>query len=58
MEPDCDGSRRGTQLYCNSYMQDASPLTGMVPMDLLMSAFHLAPWLRLFSSRPNGARST
>ena len=26
--------------------QDASPLTGMVPMYLLMSAFHLAPWLR------------
>jgi hypothetical protein len=26
---------------------DASLLTGMVPMYLLMSAFHLAPWLRL-----------
>lgn len=26
-----------------------SPLTGMVPMYLLMSAFHLAPWLRLVS---------
>jgi hypothetical protein len=25
----------------------ASPLGGMVPMYLLMSAFHLAPWLRL-----------
>jgi hypothetical protein len=25
----------------------ASPLSGMVPMYLLMSAFHLAPWLRL-----------
>jgi hypothetical protein len=24
-----------------------SPLGGMVPMYLLMSAFHLAPWLRL-----------
>ena len=24
----------------------ASALTGMVPMYLLMSAFHLAPWLR------------
>ena len=28
-----------------------SPLTGMVPMYLLMSAFHLAPWLKLNSSR-------
>ena len=30
---------------------DASLLTGMVPMYLLMSAFHLAPWLRLISNR-------
>ena len=30
-------------------MQDASPLGGMVPMYLLMSAFHLASWLKLFS---------
>jgi hypothetical protein len=29
----------------------ASPLSGMVPMYLLMSAFHSAPWLRLISSR-------
>ena len=28
-----------------------SPLTGMVPMYLLMSAFHLAPWLRLIANR-------
>ena len=27
----------------------ASPLSGMVPMYLLMSAFHLAPWLKLIS---------
>jgi hypothetical protein len=27
----------------------ASPLTGMVPMYLLMSAFHMAPWLRLLA---------
>ncbi len=32
----------------------ASPLSGMVPMYLLMSAFHLAPWLNLISSRRNG----
>ncbi|HEY7845474.1 MAG TPA: hypothetical protein VID30_17560 [Bradyrhizobium sp.] len=30
---------------------DGSPLTGMLPMYLLMSAFHLAPWLRLLSGR-------
>ncbi len=28
-------------------LQGASPLGGMVPMYLLMSAFHLAPWLKL-----------
>jgi hypothetical protein len=37
-----------------SAAQDASPLTGMVPMYLLMSAFHSAPWLKLISSRRNG----
>src|SRR5256885_3343051 len=31
----------------------ASPLGGMVPMYLLMSAFHLAPWLKLISGRRN-----
>ncbi len=30
---------------------DASPLTGMPVMYLLMSAFHLAPWLRVISGR-------
>jgi hypothetical protein len=29
----------------------ASPLSGMLLMYLLMSAFHLAPWLKLISSR-------
>ena len=28
-----------------------SPLTGMAVMYLLMSAFHLAPWLRVISRR-------
>ena len=36
----------------------ASPLTGMAPMYLLMSAFHLAPWLKLISSRRKGRAST
>ena len=34
--------------------QDASPLSGMVPMYLLMSALHSAPWLRLVSGRQCG----
>jgi hypothetical protein len=29
----------------------ASPFTGMVAMYVLMSAFHLAPWLRLIADR-------
>jgi hypothetical protein len=33
---------------------DASPLSGMALMYLLMSAFHSAPWLRLVSSRRSG----
>jgi hypothetical protein len=31
--------------------QDASPLSGMVLMYVLMSAIHSAPWLKLVSSR-------
>jgi len=38
-----------------SAINGASPLSGMVPMYLLMSAFHSAPWLRLISSRRSGA---
>ena len=34
----------------------ASPLSGMVPMYLLMSAFHSAPWLKLVCRRRSGAR--
>jgi hypothetical protein len=36
----------------------ASPLGGMVPMYLLMSTFHLAPWLKLISGRRSGACSS
>jgi hypothetical protein len=32
----------------------ASPLGGMVPMYLLMSAFHLTPWLKLISGWRSG----
>jgi uncharacterized membrane protein YeiH len=34
---------------------DASPLSGMIAMYMLMSAFHLAPWLKLISGRRNEA---
>ena len=37
-----------------SAASDASPLSGMVPMYLLMSAFHSAPWLKLVFTRRNG----
>ena len=38
-----------------SMTHDASPLNGMALMYVLMSAFHSAPWLKLFSSRRSGA---
>ncbi|MBN9564190.1 MAG: hypothetical protein J0H14_26200 [Alphaproteobacteria bacterium] len=38
-----------------SAMPEASPLSGMIPMYLLMSAFHSAPWLRLISKRRSAA---
>jgi hypothetical protein len=38
--------------------QDTSPLTGMVPMYLLMSAVHLTPWLKFMSGWRSGARAT
>lgn len=36
------------ELLCPA-AHDASPLSGMAPMYLLMSAFHSAPWLKLIS---------
>jgi hypothetical protein len=42
-----DGGMPG--MLCSA-THSASPLTGMVPMYWLMSAFHSAPWLRLISS--------
>src|SRR5260370_37558640 len=44
-----------TDMLCSA-AQDASPLSGMVPMYLLMSVFHSAPWLKLVSSRRGGVR--
>ena len=40
------------EMHC-SMMPDAAPLGGMVPMYLLMSAFHAGPWLKLISRRRN-----
>ena len=37
-------------IFCSA-MHGASPLGGMVPMYLLMAAFHLSPWLKLISRR-------
>jgi hypothetical protein len=39
-----------------SAMQHASPLSGMMPMYVLMSALHVAPWLQLMSGPRHGAR--
>jgi hypothetical protein len=38
------------QLLCTT-AHLGSPLGGMIPMYLLMSAFHSGPWLRLISGR-------
>lgn len=44
------GGLGAPDMLCAAASQ-AFPLNGMVPMYLLMSAFHLAPWLRLISGR-------
>jgi hypothetical protein len=38
--------------FCSA--ANASPVGGMVPMYLLMSAFHSAPWLKLISGWRSG----
>jgi hypothetical protein len=45
----------GSDMICMA-AEDTSPLGGMIPMYLLMSAFHAPPWLKLISSRGNGIR--
>ena len=37
-------------IFCSA-THSASPLGGMVPMYVLMAAFHLSPWLKLISRR-------
>lgn len=44
-------------LFCSA-TQHASPLSGMAPMYLLMSAFHSPPWLKLIASRSRRPRRT
>lgn len=39
-----------TNLICAA-AQGASPIGGMVPMYVLMSVFHAAPWLKFFTRR-------
>ena len=47
----------GGDMICSA-TQDVSPLSGMVPMYVLMSAFHSAPWLKLISNlRSDGRRA-
>jgi hypothetical protein len=38
-----------TEMLCSA--AHVSPLSGMVTMYLLMSAFHAAPWLKLIRTR-------
>jgi len=35
-------------------LHGAGPLSGMVPMYVLMSGFHLGPWLKLIFGRRSG----
>jgi hypothetical protein len=44
-----------TDMFCSAG-HGGSSLSGMVPMYLLMSAFHSSPWLKLISSRRSGTR--
>jgi hypothetical protein len=44
----------GADMMCSA-AYDVSPLSGMVPMYVLMSAFHSTPWLKLISRRRSAA---
>jgi len=49
-------SGRPMDMLCSA--GHGSPLSGMAPMYLLMTAFHLAPWLKLVSSRRSSRYSS
>jgi hypothetical protein len=44
-----------SDMLCSA-AQDAWPLSGMTAMYLLMTVFHLAPWLKLISRRRSGVQ--
>lgn len=44
------------EMLCSA-MPQMSALSGMVPMYVLMSVFHVAPWLRLVASWGSGVRA-
>jgi hypothetical protein len=44
-----------SEMSCST-TQGASLLSGMIPMYLLMSIFHLGPWLKLISGAETGGR--
>ena len=48
---------RGAPEVLCSAMSHTSALSGMVPMYVLMSIFHVAPWLKLVSGWRSGARA-
>jgi len=48
----------GPQDVLCSAAHEASPLGGMVPMYVLMSVFHSAPWLKLIAARRGSTRSS
>jgi hypothetical protein len=48
----------GNMAMMCSTAHDSSSLSGMVPMYLLMSAFHSGPWLKLIASRRSSARQS
>jgi hypothetical protein len=45
-----------SDILCSA-AEHTSPLGGMFPMYVLMSAFHFAPWLKLISRRRDRARA-
>jgi hypothetical protein len=47
----------GADVMCSA-AHGVSPLSGMVPMYVLMSAFHAAPWLKLISRRRSAVRGS
>jgi len=51
------GAFGGTPDVLCAAMQGTSPLSGMVPMYLLMTAVHLGPWLKLIFRTRAGTRA-